>query len=600
MGLKIMPDGKGGWRKTWHGRVSVKGTKRTTNLNVPIAGTIPVDELGNVDLSRQGDEKFEQSRKAAQKAFDAWRKETQKDPAEMVRKAYKARTGEDLEGLPLSKLYANWQSVSRGKDPTPGWCAMIKGWFDDFAAFAQAEARKHGKRCETANDVTPEIATAWFNHVKAAYTWETVLKMKHLISGTFTRLQGLGLSRINPFSNMQLRGGGNGGNKKVSRKALTEAETERMLDLARGTDIYPLVVTAVCTGMRISDICNLQWGDVDLNAGLIDCVTAKAGVRVTIPILGRLSSVLNECAPIPGDGTPASPYVFPAAQSQYKRNKHRIVQAVKPLFARAVFGDKEPAADAIENSKPQRELADVIGGAGFTEYKRNRLMDIYARIKAGERSVDIAAALNIARSQVSMDLREIEKITGQTLRPMAVKSAQRKTRLDLIEQTRQARGIGKRQASVYGWHSFRHGFVIFALKAGVPVEDVRRIVGHGEAETTLENYYNPEREHAAERVRKQLSGTVLGGETRKRIGVTIDAPADGCAVARAGKADAGRLLAVARAVLSPDEAAKADAVIAAAGVNPDSEPERALALIAATVDGETQRRIAAVVKAAGI
>ena len=595
MGLKILTGRDGTPRDTWYARMRVRGKERKTNLNVPIEGTPPIDEAGNVVLSRRGDAAFERSRRAAQKAFDAWRRESRKDPAELQRKAHKARTGEDLEGLPLSKLYANWQSVSRGKDPTPGWCAMVKGWFDDFAAFAQAEARKHHKRCETANDVTPEIATAWFNHVKAACAWETVLKMKHLISGTFTRLQGLGLSRINPFANMHLRGGGGGANRKISRKALTEEETERILDLARDTDIYPLVVTAVFTGMRIGDCCNLTWDSVDLNAGLIDTVTAKAGVRVTIPILGRLSDVLNEHAPTPGDGTPASPYVFPAAQSQYARNRHLILRAVKPLFARAVFGDKEPATDVNET---QRELADVIDGAGFTEHKRNRLMDIYARIKAGERSADIAAAMNIARSQMSMDLREIEKITGQTLRPMAIKSAQRKTQLDLIEQTRQARGIGKRAASVYGWHSFRHGFVIFALKAGVPVEDVRRIVGHGEVRTTLENYYNPEKKHTAERVQKRLAGTVLGKTAWKRIGETIDAPAGGFAVAPTGKADAGRMLAIARAVLAPDEAAKADAVVAAAGVNPDSEPERALALIAATVDGETQKRIAAVVKAA--
>jgi len=240
MGLRIVKNCDGSFRRTWHGRISIKGKKRECNLGVEIAGTIPTDGAGNVQLSRKGDTAFERSRKAAHKAFETWRRETQKDPAELMRRAHKARTGEDLEGLPLSKLYANWSAVSRGKEPTPEWCAMVKGWFDDFAAFAQAEARKHHKRCETANDLTPEICKAWFDHVKATYTWETTLKMKHLISGTFTRLQGLGLARINPFSNMQLRGGGNGGNKKISRKALTADETERLMNLARGTDIYRL------------------------------------------------------------------------------------------------------------------------------------------------------------------------------------------------------------------------------------------------------------------------------------------------------------------------------------------------------------------------
>ena len=171
-----------------------------------------------------------------------------------------------------------------------------------------------------------------------------------------------------------------------------------------------------------------------------------------------------------------------------------------------------------------RELADVIDGAGFTEKKKSRILDVYKRFKAGERSVDIAAALNVARSQVSMDLREIEKLTGQTLRPMVAISAARKTRLELIEQTRQERGIGKRAASVYGWHSFRHTFVILALQAGVPVEDVRRIVGHGEAETTLENYYNPEAKHAAENLRKRMQGSVLDGKGKGQKRLTGNVP----------------------------------------------------------------------------
>ena len=68
--------------------------------------------------------------------------------------------------------------------------------------------------------------------------------------------------------------------------------------------------------------------------------------------------------------------------------------------------------------------------------------------------------------------------------------------------------------------------MILALNAGVPVEDVRRIVGHGDAETTLDNYYNPEKKHAAERVRRQMRGTVLdsdGASHRKRIAATTTA-----------------------------------------------------------------------------
>lgn len=523
MGL-IIKNGKGGsFRPTWYGRISVEGKQRETNLDVEILGTIPVDSSGKVKLTAKGDEDFERSRKAALKAFATWRREVQKDPAELQRKAYKARTGEDLGGLPLSKLYDNWKNLIRDKSPTETWHGVVQTWISSFVKFCQDEAKKRKAKCETVNDVTPEIAAAWYENLKANFAWKTVKSKKNLISGIFARLQATGLARINPFATIQARGGGSDKNRKVSRKALTVEELEKVLDCAKAdAELYPLVVAAACTGMRLGDVCNLQWADVDMGQGLITCVTAKTGVRVTIPILGRLNEVLSK---LHHD----APFVFPAAQAQYARNKDKLIRDVKPLFARAVIGEGEQPAEAEASEKPTRELAEVIDAAGFTEYKRNRLMQVYTSFKSGKRCSDIAAALQVARSQVSMDLREIEKLTGETLRPMASKKAHGKTRLDLIEKTRQEREIGQRAACLYGWHSFRHTFVVLALKAGVPVEDVRLIVGHGEAETTISNYYNPEREHALESLKKGMEGNVLDGRKKgkKHVAATAPAPAPG-------------------------------------------------------------------------
>lgn len=520
MSLKIQKNTDGSFRSTWWGRLSVKGKKRETNLGIPIEGTIPVDAKGKPRLNLKGDEAFEKSRKAALRAFAAWQRECQKDPAELQRKAYRARTGEDLGGLPLSKLYDNWKNLIRDKSPTETWHGVVQTWISSFVKFCQDEAKERKTKCETVNDVTPEIAAAWYENLKANFAWKTVKSKKNLISGIFARLQATGLARINPFATIQARGGGSDKNRKVSRKALTVEELEKVLDCAKAdAGLYPLVVAAASTGMRLGDVCNLKWADVDMGQGLITCVTAKTGVMVTIPILGRLNDVLSK---LPHDAA----YVFPAAQAQYARNKDKLIRDVKPIFARAVIGEGEQPAKTTASDKPTRDLAEVIDGAGFTDYKRNRLMDVYKRLKAGERSSEIAAALHVARSQVSMDLREIEKLTGEALRPMASKKEHGKTRLDLIEKTRQEREIGQRAACLYGWHSFRHTFVVLALKAGVPVEDVRLIVGHGEAETTISNYYNPEREHAVESLKKGMEGNVLDGRKKgkKRV-ATAPAPA---------------------------------------------------------------------------
>ncbi len=230
MGLKIMRNADGTIRETWHGRISVKGVKRTTNQNVPIEGTVPTDADGNLLLSAKGDAAFERSRKAAQKAFEKWRKENHEDPAELQRKAYHARTGEDLNGVPLASLYVRWCKVKRERKPTEGWQKMIGKWFGRFAAFAGNYARRNRTRCETINDITPEIAEAWFEEIKKTYSWETVTKMMALMRGAFRRFSTSG--RENPFAGIILRGGGSGGNKKISRTPLEAKHLAGVVTLA--------------------------------------------------------------------------------------------------------------------------------------------------------------------------------------------------------------------------------------------------------------------------------------------------------------------------------------------------------------------------------
>ena len=46
---------------------------------------------------------------------------------------------------------------------------------------------------------------------------------------------------------------------------LNESEIERILDASRETYIYPIILTALHTGMRKSELFNLQWFDIDFD-----------------------------------------------------------------------------------------------------------------------------------------------------------------------------------------------------------------------------------------------------------------------------------------------------------------------------------------------
>ena len=490
MGLKIYRGANGTLRPTWWATVVYKGQQRSTNLGVAIAGEVPTDEKGNPALARRGDKAFERSRAAAQRALEKWRREMRVNPAELQESAYKAHTGVSLAGVPFAKLIDKWLALKRQNAPTAERVRNTRLTFKRFGDFARNYAEERGRRCETLNDVTPEIAAAWFEKIKDEFAWATVKDIMHLLSGAFKRWATNGQN--NPFSDILLRGNKKAGEekKRTERKALTDAQFSRLLDCTRENErLFPLVVCAAFTGMRLGDVCRLRVADVDLDKGEIDCVTAKAGVRVRIPILSAiLREVLEEGCAVPADGKTPSPFVFPWAAWQYAKNRTTIVRAVKPYFARAVFGNAQPAEEAQEVDPDGKEetppdIEAEAARAGWQEGKRARVVEVYRRFKAGEQSCAIAEAMNLARGQVSCYLRDAERLTGETLRPMAVKSAKPGT-VDLIEKTRMKRTVGKHAASIWGWHNLRHNFITCALNSGVPLYKVAAIVGHGTTSIT--------------------------------------------------------------------------------------------------------------------
>ena len=493
MGLEVRKNRDGSIRQVWYACIKNQGRTYTKCLDVAIKGEIPLDEHGKPSLKLKGDEAFEKSRKEALKAFHALKKETQLNPTDLQEKAYVVRTGISLAGVPFNQLIDKWLEMKRQRIPTTERIRITRSTFQKFGDFAHNYALKKRKKCYTLNDVTPEIASAWFESIKNEYAWATVKDMIHLMSGAFKRWATNG--QPNPFADIVLRGSKDAGEekKRTERKALTPIQFERLLECSKGDErLYPLILCASYTGMRIGDICRMKVEDVDLKANTIDCITAKAGVRVVIPILSaEFRTILVERCTPSADPTENSPYVFPWACKQYEKNNKVIIRGVKKYFAQAVYAD-ELAIEDIETIEDEAQKApvDIVTAckhAKVTEKRAQRIIEVYNRSKAGERGVDIAKAMGIARGQVSAYLTDAEELTGETLRPKAeVKGYRKGSALDLLKRTRVERRIGKYSASIWGWHNLRHHFITCALNQGVPIHKVSAIVGHSTTEMTAD------------------------------------------------------------------------------------------------------------------
>jgi integrase len=77
----------------------------------------------------------------------------------------------------------------------------------------------------------------------------------------------LPVGAVNPFAEF-VGGRSNVAATVIHRKPFSQDELHALFTAARQDPfMYPLIVTAACTGMRRGDVCALRWSDVGLSGG---------------------------------------------------------------------------------------------------------------------------------------------------------------------------------------------------------------------------------------------------------------------------------------------------------------------------------------------
>jgi integrase len=104
----------------------------------------------------------------------------------------------------------------------------------------------------------------------------TVLRDLSIVSHLFTvAATDWGMAVLNPLNNVRKPKPG-----KARTRRLEGDEEERLLKACKGSRnalLYPLVVVAIETGMRLSELLGLTWGDVDLTKQLAYLADTKNG-----------------------------------------------------------------------------------------------------------------------------------------------------------------------------------------------------------------------------------------------------------------------------------------------------------------------------------
>lgn len=505
MGLKLIKD-NGVVRKAWYAQYKVNGKWCVSKLETPMRGSkIPKT------LSGTGDVAFEKSRLLAQAEFEALMEQQGRKNCEIysAQKVIEGITGERLdlektakvvkavqnsERMRVDCLEHIWrQSNQRARGEV--WDKSVSWMFRLFVESID---------CTYVYEVTPEMVANFYRKIRSQYAWNTVTRIMRLIGRSFSDL--IPNDADNPFRSIKVVPDKNT-QRTIHRKPLSEDELKLLFDEAsKDPLLYDITVTTACTGMRIGDVCNLKWASIDLIDGFIDVQTRKTGQEVTLPIFPKLREILETQLIKKEDDE----YVFPDAAALYRDNYDGLIRKGKILFAKALFEEEAmkdaDIVDVDHKDKTPKEVLSLIRNAGYTPSKTEKIIKVYTLYKSGMAYRQIQQEMGCSRGLISGYLHEIEYLTGDSIvkwsKTCAVSAAR------LLKRTRQERKVGKRAASLYGWHSLRASFVVSAITSGIPIEVVRKIVGHSTVQMT-EEYFNPTKRIMAEAFRKKMSGSIL-------------------------------------------------------------------------------------------
>lgn len=213
-----------------------------------------------------------------------------------------------VEPEPLWKhfeAHSMCQSCSRRK-------LLYRHYIEEFAEWCK---KNYGSI--SVGEVTSAMATEYITEIRRRPGAPATKNERHLavkmLFQSFDEGQGVIENPFEKIKRLPKRG--------VSREIFTQQELQLIGEKAEGY-VLDLCLTALYTGLRRGDICQLRWSAIDEDCQWIHLTMSKTSRPVDIPVMPRLREHLLS---LPREGE----YVYPTLCDLYENHPATLSQSVK-------------------------------------------------------------------------------------------------------------------------------------------------------------------------------------------------------------------------------------------------------------------------------
>jgi hypothetical protein len=183
------------------------------------------------------------------------------------------------------------------------------------------------------------------------------------------------------------------------------------------------------------------------------------------------------------------------------------------------YGDGNAAyIKSLPLSNPQEVNSRVLAALESSDWsprRKDAAREYFGRYMAGETLPKIAAALGCSKGTVCEYIKALEELAGVSIIRRRLLPSLAEDKRGSFTKPKEETGTRARSASLRGWHSFRGSFVVAAIRTGVNMELIQKVLGARMVKVLYNHYIKVDEDFMREGFTQKVPFYALKSETKE-------------------------------------------------------------------------------------